>query len=97
MSEEERKTSASDAGSVPTLDFTTLVLSMTESALVMMGVKPDPTTGKVHQSLAEARYHIDMLSLIQQKTKGNLTHDEDRLLDGALYELRLFYVQRTSS
>ena len=76
------------------LDFTTLILSMTESALVMMGVKADPVSNKIHKNMSEARSQIEILSLLQEKTKGNLSEDEDRLLDGALYELRLFYVRR---
>ena len=104
MSDDSAKTGTGNTGATksgsdntPPLDFTTLVLSMTESALLMLGVKSPPGGGAAKVSLAEAKYYIDMLALLCEKTKGNLTPDEERLLNGALYELRMHYVQRQSA
>ncbi len=76
----------------PTVDFTTLVLSIHESALELLGAKGDLPK----EELTAARYQIDMLELLQVKTRGNLTDDEDRLLRTVLYELRTAYVRTKS-
>jgi hypothetical protein len=84
---------AADAA-FPAVDFSTFVLSLAHSALVHLGVAPDPATGKEHPpSLPLARQTIDLVSLLADKTKGNLTGEEERLLEQLLYDLRLRYVE----
>ena len=81
------------SGGPQQVDFATLVLSFATSALIQMGAAPDPATGKVTKDLALARQNIDILEILQKKTKGNLTRDEQALLDGVLAEVRLRFVE----
>jgi hypothetical protein len=75
------------------VDFATLVLSFATSALIQMGAAPDPATGKVAKDLGLAKQNIDILEILQKKTKGNLSRDEQALLEGVLTEVRLRFVE----
>jgi hypothetical protein len=79
---------------LPRIDFATFVLSLSTSALHHLGLVPDPETnqpGPVNKVFA--RQTIDTLELLQEKTRGNLDAEEERLLEGLLYELRMRYVE----
>lgn len=80
-------------GQIPPADFSTLVNSIATQALFSMGAMPDPQTGQRYTNLDIARHHIDSLSVLEEKTKGNLTEEEQKALSGTLYELRASYVQ----
>jgi hypothetical protein len=86
------KPQGSDNG-LPALDFATFVLSLNHSALVHLGIAPDPTSGQPAQNLQLAKQTIDLLGMLHEKTRGNLSGDEERILDHALYELRLAYLE----
>lgn len=77
------------------VDFTMLLNAMAQPVLVYLGEIPDPD-GKPHVDLEQARIQIDMLELLKVKCRGNLTADEDGLLDRILYQLRMLYVARSS-
>ena len=77
---------------LPTLDFSTFVLSIIGTAYVHLGDAPTPE-GDPDRNLPLARQDIDLLGLLQEKTKGNLTGEEERLLDSALYDLRMRYIE----
>ena len=77
---------------LPTLDFSTFVLSIIGTAYVHLGDAPNPD-GQPERNLPLARQDIDLLGLLQEKTKGNLTGDEERLLDSALYDLRMRFIE----
>jgi hypothetical protein len=83
-------TSSNEA--LPQLDFSTFVLSIIGTAYVHLGDAPEPE-GQSGRDLALARQDIDLLGLLQEKTKGNLSGEEERLLDQALYDLRLRFVE----
>ena len=77
-----------------TIDFPTFLISIGSSALIHMGEAPDPTSGeKAPVNLPLAQQSIDLLALLQEKTKGNLQPDESRFLETLLYDLRMKYVQ----
>ncbi len=78
----------------PQVDFSTFVLSMASTALVHLGEVPEPESGQIRKDFIAAKQTIDMLCMLQCKTKGNLSQEEHRLLADILYELRLKYVQR---
>ena len=80
-------------GQIPPADFTTLVSSIATQALFSMGAMPDPQTGQRYTNLDIARHHIDSLSVVEEKTKGNLSDEESKMLSSTLYELRQSYVQ----
>lgn len=84
----------SDADKLPQIDFATFVLSLSHSALMHLGEAPDPETDKVEQNLPLAKQNIDILGLLEDKTKGNLTGDEERLLAQVLFDLRMRFVER---
>ena len=75
------------------IDFPTFILSLATSAQVHLGTVPNPATGKTDKDMSLAQQTIDILGLLQEKTKGNLTSDEERLLQHLLYDLRMTYVE----
>ena len=84
-------------GGLPPATFETLLSTMATQALFAMGAIADPRTGQPHQNLDLARHHIDMLTVIEEKTKGNLSEDEAATLATTIYELRTRYVQLASA
>ena len=78
---------------MPPASFTTLISSLMTQILFALGGYEDPKTRKRIVDLEMAKHHIDMLSVIEEKTRGNLTDDEKQMLDRALYETRMQYVQ----
>lgn len=84
---------AGAAGGMPPANFETLISTMATQALFAMGAIPDPRTGQRMAHLDLARHHIDMLTVIEEKTKGNLSEEETKMLAGTLYELRSRYIQ----
>lgn len=85
--------SAASAGQLPPADFTMLVTMFSTQAMVSLGVIPSPETGKPEQNLPLARHFIDLLGVLQEKTRRNLTGHEADLLENSLHELRLAYVE----
>ena len=79
--------------SLPSVDFNTFVLSLSHSAFMHLGEAPHPETDTVMRSLPLARQTIDLIALIEEKTKGNLSGDEERLIHQVLYDLRMRYVE----
>jgi len=86
-----------EADALPSIDFATFILSLSHSALMHLGEAPDPETNAVQANLPLAKQDIDLLGLLEEKTKGNLTGDEERLLAQVLFDLRMRYVERTKS
>lgn len=77
----------------PEINFPTFVASLNASALVHLGVIEDPASGKKAKHLPMAKQTIDILSMLQEKTAGNLTKDEESMLKNILYDLRILYVK----
>lgn len=75
------------------LDFSALCLSFATSALIQLGLTPDPVTKKKVKNIELAKQNIEVLELLQSKTKGNLTTDEEKLLTSILTEVRLRFVE----
>ena len=76
------------------MDFSTLLLSLSTTALYQMGLAPDPSTGQTRGPDALlARQTIDTLEMLRKKTRGNLDADEEKLFDSLLYELRMRFVE----
>jgi hypothetical protein len=79
---------------LPMIDFSTFIMSLNASALVHLGVIEDPMTGQKTKNLSLGKQTVDMLKMLQEKTRGNLTEDEGRLLQGILYDLQIAYVRQ---
>lgn len=82
------------AGPAAELTFATFLISLGTQALVHLGDLPDPVSHQVQADLGAAREMIDILGLLQEKTRGNLDEAESQLLNGLLYDLRLRFVER---
>lgn len=81
------------AASLPAVDFHTFVLSLGSSALLHLGEIEHPDVGATQKDLPLAKHTIDILVMLEQKTKGNLTPAEEKLIQSLLYDLRLRYVE----
>lgn len=77
----------------PTLDFSGFLISLGTSALINLGEMPDPDTRQLHQDLEAARNTIDILGLLEEKTRNNLSDDESALLQKLLFDLRIAYAR----
>lgn len=84
------------AGEEPRIDFPSYVLSYYTQGLVLLGEVPNPYTNKKEEDLQAARHTVDVLAMLQEKTKGNLSLEEDQLLDSVLYELRMKFMAKTN-
>src|SRR6266576_1052475 len=78
---------------LPPPSFSLLVATFASQAMVAFGKVPDPIDGKTEIRLELARHAIDMLDILEQKTKGNLTPDEAAMLEGILHQLRLEFME----
>jgi hypothetical protein len=78
---------------LPPMDFTTFCLSLASSAMIHLGQAPSPESGKTEKSLVLAKQTIDILALLEEKTRGNLSAEESKLISTVLYDLRLRFVQ----
>ena len=74
------------------IQFYQLILSLHGGAMQQMGKVASPVSGKIERDLAQAQATIDLLDMLKHKTKGNLSSEEQKLVDHVLYELRLNYV-----
>jgi hypothetical protein len=80
------------------IDFPTFLLSLGSSALIHLGEAPDPVSGeKAPVNLPLAQQSIDLLALLQTKTRGNLEKHEERFLEQLLYDLRVKYVEAVNA
>ena len=98
VEEQVSKENASDGDhaaefQLPEINFATFIMSLNASALLNLGVIDDPNTGKKVKNLPIGKQTIDILAMLEEKTKGNLTKDEENMLKNILYDLRMIYVK----
>jgi len=72
--------------------FISLVLSLQSAAMYQMGKIISPVTGKIERDMEQARFSIDLLTMLQEKTKGNLLAEEKKILESAVYNLQMNFV-----
>ena len=82
-------------GPLPQVTLATFIFSLSSSALVHLGEIPEPETNRTLVDLPIAKQIIDTLGMLQEKTKGNLDQDEEKLLKSVLYDLRVRYIQKS--
>lgn len=75
------------------IDFATFVMSLASAAYCSMGLAPNPLSKKVEKNLTSAKQQINLLEMLKEKTKGNLTKDEENTLEAMLYQLHMMYVK----
>ncbi len=81
-----------DAGQMPPASFEMLITTMATEAMISLEQIPHPVTGKPMQNLDHAKYFIDTLEVLQEKTKGNLTSDEEKAISDLMHQLKLAFV-----
>jgi hypothetical protein len=75
------------------IDFSTFVLSLSTNALVHMGEVEDSSAADIPVDMVMAKQTIDIIGMLKDKTKNNLTPEEENLINHVLYDLRLRFVQ----
>jgi len=78
---------------LPEINFSTFVISLSTQALMQLGEIASPLSGKVETDIPAAKQMVDILGMLQEKTKGNLNSSEERLLEDILFDLRMRYVE----
>jgi hypothetical protein len=102
MNENEQQPTSPDTDTGETaepdipIDFSTFVLSLSSSAAYHLGMAPDGVSESDDHNLPMAKQTIDILSILQEKTKGNLTGEEERLLAEVIYSLRMAFVRESN-
>jgi len=78
---------------LPEIDFNFFILSLSSSAMMQMGIIPNPVTKTRGKNLDLAKQTIDIIAMIEKKTKGNLTPEEAQFMESIVYDLRMQYVE----
>ncbi len=100
--EEKKGEEASKTGTpeqdvpLPEINFINFLFSLSTSALIQLGEIEDPISKKQDKSLPLAKQTIDLIGMLQEKTKGNLTPNEEKMIENILYDLRMRYVKANS-
>ena len=81
---------------LPEVDFNSFIFSLSTSVLIQLGEIEDPFAQKLVKNLPLAKQTIDLIGMLGEKTKGNLTPDEEKVLEYVLYDLRMRYVKATA-
>lgn len=94
--EKEKKTLKGEGKFIPPEpDFTFFVTTLALQASIALGQVPNPSTNKKEEDLTQAKFMIDTLSMLKEKTKGNLSQEETVFIENMLYELRVLYIEKT--
>ena len=80
-------------GQAVEINFLNYITSLGFQAMIFMGEIPNPVTNEIDKNLEQAKFLIDTLSMLKEKTEGNLTEQEKILLENSVYELQMKYVQ----
>jgi hypothetical protein len=86
---------ATEEEQLPGVNFATFIFSLSSSALLHFGEIADPASGEKTKNLPMAKHTIDILAMLEEKTQGNLTSDEEQLFKNILYDLRMRYIKET--
>lgn len=78
---------------LPEINFATFIISLNSSVLLHLGIIDDPATKEKTKNLALGKQTIDILGMLEEKTRGNLSEDEEKMLKNILYDLRMLYVR----
>jgi len=81
---------------LPDASFQVLVSTFATQAAMALGQMPNPVTNKSEEDLAQAKFAIDLLQVMDEKTQGNRTAEEDKFLQDCLYQLRIVYIDKSA-
>jgi len=83
------------SGNMPPAEFSGFILSMAQAAMIHLGELPDPVSGVKSRNLPQAGFSIDLIDMLVEKTRGNLTSEEQTLIERVRGDLKLLYVRAT--
>jgi hypothetical protein len=89
----EKAAQAAAAMPLPEISFSSFLFSLSSSVFVALGDIPDPATGETQKNLPLAKQTIDLIALLREKTRNNLSEEEERLFDHLLYDLRMRFIK----
>ena len=92
---EEKRREETERIPLPEVSFNSLIFSLSSSALLHLGEIADPHTGQKNKDLPLAKHSIDIIAMLKEKTKGNLTEEEQKFVESILADLRWRYVRAT--
>ena len=92
-SKDDRPKTAKTESPLPAINFATFIFSLNSSALMQLGMIEDPVSGEKTRNLPMAKQTIDIIGMLEEKTRGNLSGDEENMLKHMLYDLRMLYVK----
>lgn len=87
------ETQANEESSMPEASFANFAASLGTSAMIHLGLMQNPHTNQIEKNIEMAKHEIDLLSMLQEKTKNNLSKEEENFLTQMLYELRMHFVK----
>lgn len=90
---QDRAESIRESGPLPEVNFSSLIFSLSSTALLHCGEITDPVTGENKKDLPLAKHAIDTISMLKDKTKGNLTEEEQKFIDAVLNDLKWRYIK----
>ena len=90
---QEREDGAAQANALPEIDFSTFVISLSTQVLMHLGEIANPISGKVEADISVAKQMIDILGMLEKKTRGNLNANEAQMMESILFDLRMKYVE----
>jgi len=90
--EQKEKVEKTENTKLPEANFAQLVFLLGAGAMQQLGIVPNPLSGKNEVDLQVAKFSIDLLSVLQEKTKSNLSEKENKMLEDLLFDLRMRYV-----
>ena len=93
VGQETKSASQADHESLPEINFSAFVISLSTQALMHLGEIANPISEKVELDVPVAKQMIDILAMLREKTRGNLNASEDRLMEDILFDLRMKYVE----
>lgn len=95
--EKEKESLKHAGGFMPeTPDFKFFITTLSMQAAIFLGVLEDPATNKKEENMPQAKFIIDTIDMLKEKTKGNLSREEEQLLDDILYELRVKFIAKAN-
>jgi len=102
QAKEEKEKAASEqepeqTQGLPEPDFLTFLSGMATQVLINLGLVDNPITKQKEKNLTAAKYTIDLIQILEEKTKGNLTDEEKKYFDTILYDLRMHYIKESSN
>jgi len=89
----QERGAAAQADTLPEIDFSTFVISLSTQVLMHLGEIANPVSGKIEADISVAKQMIDILAMLKTKTNGNLNANEAQMMEGILFDLRMKYVE----